>query len=145
QAARSNYPKLFLLLAGASFAAMVHSNLCWASYLPAYVWLYPAAAKQFRSKPLRTSMLEAAIFCTCGGVALTGAFCLFNTFMGGRYLFFVPSITFGATSVQAVNPNRHAWAEIFRNSKAYGTTPLWLLCPVVAFLCAAFLGVRQFT
>jgi hypothetical protein len=82
--------QLFLGLAGASYAALVYSNLYWVPFFPPLVIHYLVLNRQHRKNPV----FKSALFFVVGILALTVALGIFNYTHDKQFLFFMPTIRY---------------------------------------------------
>ena len=91
RAARTKSSARAALLAGAFFAAAVHTHLFLVVFAPFVAVLYMAALPPEETRKL-PRILHTTALVIVGGVALTAVLAVVNRATGGAWLFFVPQV-----------------------------------------------------
>jgi hypothetical protein len=127
RAARAPSPRGAALLAGAFFAAAVHTHLFLVIFAPLVAVLYWAALRTHIENRLSRSM-SVATFVIAGGAALTAILAVINRATGGTWLFFMPQIE---QALKLTEPSYDHWwrgnAAEWLPSARYLVLPIALL------------------
>ena len=89
RAARSRASGLAVLLAGAFFAAAVHTHLFLVVFAPLVAVLYVVALPAEEGRKVARSVRAAGLV-IAGGLALTAVLAVINGATGGAWMFFMP-------------------------------------------------------
>jgi hypothetical protein len=127
RAARARSAASAVLMAGAFFAAAVHTHLFLVVFAPLVAVLYVAALPNDDPQKFGRS-LRAAGAVIVGGLALTAALAIINRATGGAWLFFMPQVD---QAMRVTNPDYDHWwkgASQWLPAARYLVIPLALMC-----------------
>jgi hypothetical protein len=124
-----------IALAGAAFAAAVHTHLFLALFAPFVAWLYLVARARAGPASWRRLALDAARFAT-GAAGLTLILMAINGVSGGNWLFFMRQIDYAIWMSQ---PGHDRW---YFEMGRWLPTAKYLVIPVLC-LVAGTLALRQ--
>jgi hypothetical protein len=128
RAARAKSSARAALLAGAFFAAAVHTHLFLVVFAPFVAVLYMAALPPEETRKL-PRILQTTALVIVGGVALTAVLAVVNRATGGAWLFFVPQVD---QAMRVTHPDYDHWWK--GNASQWLPTARYLVMPTAAMV-----------
>jgi 4-amino-4-deoxy-L-arabinose transferase-like glycosyltransferase len=140
RAASRGRHRLALAGAGASFAALLYSNLAWALFTPVLLMHYFGLKWPAEKRAWRRLVLEGPAWAAAGALGLTAILALINRSAGGALLFYSPSVMFALQNFGQPNrwyqapfreglPFPWLWFPIFMLTIGIAACSLWLIRP----------------
>jgi hypothetical protein len=128
RAARAKSSGRTALLAGAFYAAAVHTHLFLVVFAPFVAVLYIAALPAEESRKLPRTV-QAAALVIAGGIGLTALLAVINRATGGAWLFFMPQFD---QAMRVTNPGYDHWWK--GNASQWLPTARYLVMPIAAMV-----------
>jgi len=122
-AARKESWTIWMFLSGVFFGALIHTNLVWLAFIPSLIIYYVLTN---RPDWRRKTFISVAAFIV-GISTITLLLGSMNYAVGGKFVFFMPSVNFALSSSGQPNPWRIDWHQWFLSAS-------WLVLPLVVLV-----------
>jgi len=135
-AAGGGSSRVGLVLAGATYAALIYTNTIWLLFSPAFLLLYLFLRRLRNISEITRATVHFGLWFAAGAGAITAVLGVINYRIDGHFWFYLPSIAYtleNATKPQPWHSTNYAWVG----------SAHWLIYPAVMLLASVVVLMRR--